>query len=221
MSGPPTSDEIRNIAAEAVEIFRQHGLSCCLFGSAACELYGRHRVPNDLDIIVMTNSWDTEYLKGILCRESNEFFDRPARSPNATYRVLFYRLHGRRRRPCKVDVLIPGSSTSLNLPFIDDSHFEWLAHLPVLPFLPLLILKVQGWRDHRNSTRRDFVAKRPVDIRDINELLGIGRRRREDIQQELWIPDWFLDHGNTLVQEYVDAMGGGRQWELIGFNPSY
>ncbi|TCD70785.1 hypothetical protein EIP91_001816 [Steccherinum ochraceum] len=221
-SRPPTRDEIREISREAVEIFMQDGLSCCLFGSAACELYGRRRAPNDVDIVVMTRTRDVESLKGLLCRNSEDgrFYTRASRMPNATYRVLWYRLPGQ-RRSCKVDILIPDSSNGLNIPFVGNLRLEWVNGLPVLPFLVTLILKVQGWRDHGNSSREDFRAKVEVDERDINEMLRIARRRGEDVARETWIPRWFLNHGDDLVQEYVNAVGGGRLWELIGFQPFY
>lgn len=173
----------------------------------------------DVDLIVMHPRRDVERLKQLLCRESDgRFYTVASRSPNANYRVLFYQLEGR-RRSCKVDILVPGLATELRLPHIGLSRMDWIDGLPVMPFLPLLILTVQGWRDHRHSSRADFNAKVGVDVRDINELLRIGRRRREDIQDESWLKRWFLDHADNLVQEYVDIVGERRSWELLGFNP--
>ena len=42
---PATYEEIRDIAGRAVATLRTHGYSCCLFGSAACALYGVDRCP--------------------------------------------------------------------------------------------------------------------------------------------------------------------------------
>ena len=42
----PTAEEIRTVARKAVTALTSQGLSCCLFGSAACLLYGNGRAPN-------------------------------------------------------------------------------------------------------------------------------------------------------------------------------
>lgn len=151
-------------------------------------------------------------------RGTNQFYTRAARSASATYRVLFYRLPGR-RRSCKVDILTPGTN-ELNIPFIRPGRIVRINELPVLPFLVLLLLKAQGWLHHTMSSRRDFNEKVDVDVRDVNELLGIGRRRGEDINEQTWIPAWFLDHGLSVMQDYVDVNGGHHRWELLGFAPA-
>ena len=45
MGSPATYEEIRDIARRAVVVLRTHGYQCCLFGSAACALYGVSRCP--------------------------------------------------------------------------------------------------------------------------------------------------------------------------------
>lgn len=46
MDNSATSDEVRDVARRAVATFAANGLRCCLFGSAACQLYGNSRKPN-------------------------------------------------------------------------------------------------------------------------------------------------------------------------------
>lgn len=157
--------------------------------------------------------WSAEELKDMLVTDSyGDFYTQPARTPGATYKVLYYRLRGN-RRSCKVDILLPGT---LNIPFVRPKRIVWIEGLPVLPFLVLLILKVQGWHDHRHSNRQYMRAKVSLDVRDVNEMLGIGRRRGEDLAQEQWIPKDFLQHGFTLIEEYIDHHGNERRWELLG-----
>jgi hypothetical protein len=46
-STPLTGREIRKAARAAVTVLEANGLSCCLFGSAACAIYGmENREPN-------------------------------------------------------------------------------------------------------------------------------------------------------------------------------
>ncbi len=46
MTRSGTLEEIYEVSKKAVDIFRSYGLKCCLFGSAACALYGVERTPN-------------------------------------------------------------------------------------------------------------------------------------------------------------------------------
>ena len=94
MPRPVTLDEIYDVAEQAVDIFRSHDLHTCLFGSAACSLYGVNRTPNvssgfphgvrdllaellgvlmrlmqDVDLVVLTKNYDQEELKQPSCRQ--------------------------------------------------------------------------------------------------------------------------------------------------------
>lgn len=46
-STPLTGKEVRRAARAAVAVLEANGLDCCLFGSAACAIYGmENREPN-------------------------------------------------------------------------------------------------------------------------------------------------------------------------------
>lgn len=45
-STPLTGREIRKAARAAVSALEENNLNCCLFGSAACAIYGMDREPN-------------------------------------------------------------------------------------------------------------------------------------------------------------------------------
>lgn len=169
----------------------------------------------------MTNSYTTEYLKSLLVRDSTaEFYTRPSKKIGATYRLLFCRLpqtiFQTIRRSCKVDILIPGI---MNIPSVPSSRILRSSDgLPVLPFFVLLMLKVQGWSDHRKSDRSDYRAKQHQDVQDIGELLSIGKQRKEDWRKASgWVPQEFSQHGCALISEYVAARGGKASWEELGF----
>jgi hypothetical protein len=86
---PLSRQEIRRVARAIAAALEEHGLKSCLFGSAACSMYG-FRVPNvslawsmhscvphlycytpiqDVDIVVLNlwSNWDVEDLKDLLC----------------------------------------------------------------------------------------------------------------------------------------------------------
>lgn len=162
-------------------------------------------------MIVLTQDHTAEDLKEMLVQNGDgKFYTRESRS-GGDYKVLFYRLPGR-RRSCKVDILTPGT---MNIPNISWRKIVRIERVPVLPFIVLLILKVQGWSDHVASHRRDFNEKQFMDVRDINEMLGIGRRRGESFGKKPWIPSGFMSHGIALIDDYVEANGGGERWELL------
>ncbi|KAI0792337.1 hypothetical protein C8Q75DRAFT_752408 [Abortiporus biennis] len=220
----PTSAEVRQVAQRAISIFTRNGLSACLFGSAGCSLYGCSRSPNDVDIIVMSNIYTTEQLKQMLVRGNKLFYTRPAKTPGATFKVLFHKLpvreyHDVPRRYCKVDLLIPGV---LNIPFISSERIVRLGSLPVLPIIPLLLLKLQGWSDHRASTRADLVAKQYTDIRDVAELLRIVVERGEHLDQAVeWLPAEFIDAAKERLTRYFEIVRPSQSvtqnWSTIGF----
>ncbi|PCH36939.1 hypothetical protein WOLCODRAFT_109445 [Wolfiporia cocos MD-104 SS10] len=211
----PIYKEIFDIAREAISIFNERGYECCLFGSAACSLYGVDRDPNDVDIIVLTED-DPEYLKHILCQESASFSLVPSTKPWADYEVLWYKLLSQCR--CKVDILIPGINHIPNMPPRRIRHPKGL---PTLPILPLLLLKLQGWSDHRRSRRKDFRAKIPVDVDDITELLERACNCGTHLQSQSlrWLPKDFIKLAQRRVYRYVNKYpDSARKWERLGFD---
>ncbi|EPS93281.1 hypothetical protein FOMPIDRAFT_1136505 [Fomitopsis schrenkii] len=193
MASPPIYEEIRDIARRAVVILREHVYLCCLFGSTACALYGVNRCPKDVDLIILRGE-DTAYFKQLLADSDDPFYLAPSRRRNAGYKVLWYRLPspaGSPRRKCKVDILVPGI---LNIPNIPPWLIKHKLGLPVMSLLPLLMMKLQGWTDHRDSRRSDFQAKQHVDVEDIEELLSIACRTGTCIGGHSlnWLPSDFI-----------------------------
>jgi len=223
MSRPPTYTEIRRIAHEAVSLLADHGYECCLFGSTACALWGATRCPNDVDLIVLSDD-NPEYIKGILADENQNFFLVPSLSRNADYEVLWYQLPSSTDdsyRVCKVDILIPGDGMRLNIPRIDSHHVKYQRRLPVVPLLPLLLLKLQGWTDHRDSNRPDMQEKQYVDVEDIEELLAITCDQRTHIGSRSlsWLAQEFVDAAQQRIYEYVEEFPeSSLYWQDMGFD---
>ncbi|RPD60544.1 hypothetical protein L226DRAFT_533867 [Lentinus tigrinus ALCF2SS1-7] len=220
---PPTFDEIRDVAEQAVNIFRNHGLDSCLFGSAACSLFGVSRTPNDVDLVVLTKNYDQEELKQLLVDSSGDFYLVPSRNPSATYSVLWCRLPGRgggrgRSRKCKVDILVPGV---LNIPNVPWRRVKMIDGLPAMPLIPLLLLKLQGWSDHRDSHRADMQEKQYVDAEDILELLEIAVGRDQEVRQGnlSWMPRRLIWDSEARVEEFKEEYPiSAMDWQDVGFD---
>ncbi|OJT10872.1 hypothetical protein TRAPUB_12605 [Trametes pubescens] len=221
MSRPPTEEEILGVSRTVVDIFDSVGLRCCLFGSAACYLFGVNRTPNDIDMVVFTSDCDQEALKDILVNADSDFFLIESRNPNADYRVLWCSLRPSRRgnpRKCKVDILIPGV---LDLPTVPRRREKIIDDLPVMPLIPLLLLKLQGWDHHRDSPRADQRDKQYVDVDDIGELLEIAVRRGQNVWQDnlKWMPRSLIHDAQDRVYDFCRQHPNYEDdWETVGFS---
>ncbi|GBE84653.1 hypothetical protein SCP_0606320 [Sparassis crispa] len=236
-------DEILTVAKKAVTIFANRGQPCCLFGSTACWVYGNsalsgsNRTPNDVDLLVISDQYrtaaDCERLKQMLIEGDSSFFLRaPSRNQNADYRVLWYKLSSRpeqRERKCKVDILVPGL---MSLPRVPVEHITDVvvsprpgqAHqvaLPVMPLVPLLLMKLKGWKDHRDSDQAHMQVKQGDDVNDIARLLRIVKNqgafgvRHSSLN---WLPDEFVAEAHGRVHEFVKRFPAlAEKWEQLDF----
>ena len=171
----------------------------------------------------MTTSHSTEELKQLIAR-SRGFYLRPSKKPEETYKILFYNLTPDEfgdRRYCKVDILVPGI---MNIPMLPRARIVWIDRLPVLPLIVLLLLKLQGWSDHRASTRSDMQQKQYADIRDINQLVATAASRGNvNIEQDAsWLPESFVGRGREHLALYLRIVRPSQTsyWRDIGFDDS-
>ena len=169
----------------------------------------------------MTSRYDTEFLKNYLTRQDSTFYTRAPKTPGATYRVLFAHLkptYLSSRRSCKVDILIPGI---LGIPKVPAERVRTIAGLPVMPMVPQLLLKVQGWSDHRASHRQDMQLKQYVDVGDIDELLAIAVAEGADVRapENKWLPGSMTGVAPTRIWSYTlrGSAKSKEQWKAIGF----
>jgi len=181
-------------------------------------MYGMSRVPNDVDIIVLTDQYDQEQIKCLLISTDSNFFLVRSSIPRAPYKILFYTLS--RRGFCKVDILLPGTMDIPTVPR-SDITYTGVPDVPVMPVIAVLLLKLQGWMDHRDSERNDFQEKQHVDVDDIKEMLEIIRRDygSKTLKSEGWMPLWFVHAAKGRVEEFVEEFPDTRRhWWDIGFN---
>ena len=156
------------------------------------------------------------------------FFLVPSRNPRNTYKVLWYNLRGassylRDVHACKVDVLIPGI---MNIPGVrqqDVVHTSMQGtSIPIMPFIAVLLLKLQGWADHRASYRMDLRDKQHVDVADIYQLLRAAVQDSEmHVRNESWLPRSFVALGKMRVADFIRTHADSAiYWRQIGLvNP--
>jgi hypothetical protein len=166
----------------------------------------------DVDLVVMTTTVAQSALKQMLCDADASFYTVAAKTPGATYRVLYYRLTGY-RRCCKVDILTPGT---MNIPAVPARRIRVIKELPVMPFSGVLFLKLQAWEDHNHDPRAFMRSKQYTDASDIQTLLKIAVRKGLKPAADKWAPDWFIDMAKRRAKRFMAAYGGEKEWKAIG-----
>ena len=161
---------------------------------------------------------DAEDVKEIIVAADQRFYTIPSANHSATYTKLYFRLPGHSYdydRVLKVDILVP---PTLRIPWVRYSQISYIDDIPVMPLFPLLVLKLQGWWDHRRSSRTDFQAKQQADIHDIRGLVDQARATGVHLSDETdWDPD-FLTHAEQLVAKFMTINGFKRSFRRLGFN---
>ena len=171
---------------------------------------------------MLSSSYSQETLKEILVREDSNFYLVRSKNWRATYRVLWYRLsantYPRPSVDCKVDILIPGI---LNIPNVPQERVRTIEGLPVMPMIPQLLLKLQGWSDHRASSRSDMQLKQYVDVDDIDQLLAIAVDEGASVgaAECRWLPGSMTGAASARLWSYTLRASAGKkdQWRKIGF----
>jgi len=215
-----TIAEIRFVSKAVTGLLTNAGFSCCLVGSVAGYEHNITRIPNDVDVLVMTDKSPDAVKDYLVSNDSSFNWTEPPTNPNATYRVLCYNLSPENAKTpaksCRVDVFTPGM---IHLPRIPDdriAHSE--SNLPIMPYFPVVLHKIQAWKAHLASTKPWATIKQKNDINDINDLLKGASATDQRLQNQTWLEQWFLDAAFEGVQEYVgehpDTIPG---WLELGF----
>ena len=165
--------------------------------------------------------YSQEDLKQMLVRLNKQFFLVRSRNPRATYRVLWSRIPGTPKR-CKVDILIPGV---LNVPAVPYRYIVMKRRanrtLPVMPPVPQLLLKLQGWADHKASPRKDMREKCYLDVHDIDGLLEKLQQMRISIDSEdvKWVPKSMFTAATETLKKYIISASPATvyDWRALGF----
>ena len=167
-------------------------------------------------MVVLTSSLGQETIKEMIVAKDDDFFLVRSKRPWATYRILYYALKPRGAW-CKVDILIPGT---LNVPLVPTNLVVHINDMPLMPLFAVLLLKLQGWTDHRDSTQTDMRLKRYVDVNDIEKLLKIIVDKYPDqiVDRQRWVPESMIPAAQKRVDEFVLEKPGTKSgWLYIGF----
>ncbi|KAF8608296.1 hypothetical protein BDV93DRAFT_403282, partial [Ceratobasidium sp. AG-I] len=203
-------------ANATVKVFEARGKRICAVGGLACKLLGNSRTPNDVDLVLLDATSSQEEIKRILVDANSQFYLIPARDPSATYKVLWYRTNMGIR--VKVDLLQPGI---MSIPDIFPNEIEYKStygrthtQIPIAPFGLVLLLKLQAWAQHRDSTEYRFRDKQYTDVADIDVLLPLAVARRVTFDS---LPETFLREARRRVTEYGRAYPNSRvHWKALG-----
>ena len=187
--------------------------------SSRFQLKPRTTITQDVDIVVSAEmlGLTAEDIKERIVEADDRYFLQPSRRRGATHQILYCRLPGWRTdgRHVKVDILVP---PTLDLPEIRSSGVVYIDGIPVMPLFDLLVMKLQGWWDHRTSLRADFRAKEGDDVNDIYALLDRADRENLSYDDEIYghYQD-FADKARTHLRRFVSVYGGNREWRHLGF----
>ena len=128
----------------------------------------------DIDIVVSEDpgeQFSPEWIKDMIRRVDYRYFLEPSKQPGATHHILYCRLPGWATDPghrVKLDIFVP---PTLGLPKITVSEAIPINGIPVMPIFDLLIMRTQGWWEHRISSRSNFRKKVNNDVSEIFALL--------------------------------------------------
>ena len=148
----------------------------------------------------MTSLYDQEALKRLLVAADSNFYLVDSKNRLATYKVLWCTVGLRR---CKVDILRP--VITLNIPDIPPSDVLYYRGLPVIPLAPLVLLKLQGWMDHRDSNKLWERRKESVDIADVKAILTIACQRGVKVDRDMRnrLPLDFVRAAERRVRQFI------------------
>jgi hypothetical protein len=89
-----------------------------------------------------------------------------------------------------------------------------------MPIFDLLVMKLQGWRDHHDSDRAVHRAKERADVSDIFALLECAKQENVsyiDESNEYRHSQEFIGRARTLVNKFVRVYGRPGQWRALEF----
>ncbi|CAE6448123.1 unnamed protein product [Rhizoctonia solani] len=203
----PTCSDILAATDDAVRIFEARGIRISAVGGLACKLEGNIRTPNDADLLVLDTVSSQEQLKQILTQANSKFYLIPARDSSATYKVLWYQTTMGIR--VKVDLLQPGI---MSIPdFSPDliQYRQYLTHrIPVAPFGLVLLLKLQAWEQHQQSSELRYYTKHHTDAQDINYLLPQATSAGVTCD---YLPSDFRREARRRVRAYVKSHPSSKE----------
>ena len=174
----------------------------------------------DIDIVVSEEREDAEGIKWAITQADHRYYREQSKVFGAMHHILYCRLPGwmtDNRRCVKVDILVP---PTLGLPNIRVSDLYLSNGIPVMPIFDLLVMKTQGWWDHRTSPREVVQAKENDDKSDIMALLECARLENVSYVDEAYKyrhSQEFMNRAYTLADKFVGLYGTHQRWRALHF----
>lgn len=169
----------------------------------------------------MTDKPPDELKNYLVSADTSFCWKKPISNPQAIYRVLWYQFPLPEatevsEKSCRVDLFIPGM---IHLPQIPSDKIIYSdSKLPIMPFFPVVLHKIQAWKAHMASTKPWVTIKQENDISDINDLLAVAATAGQNLGNQIWLEQWFLAEAIEGVQEYVESHPEtARGWRDLGF----
>jgi hypothetical protein len=111
----------------------------------------------------------------------------------------------------------------IHLPKIPtDNIVRSVSGLPIMPFFPIVLHKIQAWKAHLASTKPWTGVKQANDINDIHDSLQVAEvADMPGLENHYWLDAWFLQEAVDSVQEYVQRHPNTvHGWTKLGFRVS-
>lgn len=109
----------------------------------------------------------------------------------------------------------------MNIPNVPTNQLVYIDGFPVIPLIALMLLKLQAWEDHRNSSKSWEIPKQWVDAGDLGGLLPIAARRGDSLKKESWIPQNFSTAAKKRLTRYLERNSSQKSgWLKVGLSPA-
>lgn len=110
----------------------------------------------------------------------------------------------------------------MNIPSVPRDKVLRIDGLPVMPLIPLILLKLQAWQDHRSAFKAYLSSKQWTDVSDLRILLPIAIRRGDSLKKEThWVPVSFTSAAKERIGWYLESYRDqAGLWKQIGVEPS-
>ncbi|KAF8913244.1 hypothetical protein CPB84DRAFT_532337 [Gymnopilus junonius] len=168
----------------------------------------------------LTQEMEQMEIKNLLVSKNTRFsLQKPSSNPHASYFVLTYIISTSPEKSCHIDIFLPGM---IHLPFIPHDRIVYspASGLPVMPFFPILLHKIQARLTHRASPKEHARHKQTNDVQDICELLELATTTHKvKLQDHLWLPEWFIQEAIESIPQYIVSHSETTVfWKCIGFS---
>ena len=109
----------------------------------------------------------------------------------------------------------------MNIPSVPRDKILHIDNLPAMPIIPLMLLKLQAWEDHRTSDKSYYREKQWTDVADLGRMLPIAVKQKASLEKDQsWLPDTFVSAAKARIERYLAVYGEqASMWEAIGVRP--